>query len=240
MSDCTTAIRRPLGALGCTDPECPVHGAPADRAPRESEEGRVRRASGRVQLPVKDTPDSDSPGAPADREQALRDLANLASWAAEGGGVYVADPIAARVRAFIESRPGTEPQAWKAWRIAEKRRRELEAECEALRAKLEARTQDVADTEKRWGETLAECEELCAENADLRRQRDELTDEASAGVAEADEWRAKVEQLTEALDRIKQNAEAWHGPEPTDPQQGHHRALAVIAEWARDALGASA
>ena len=45
-----------------------------------------------------------------------------------------------------------------------------------------------------------------------------------------------VPALVEALRHIKQNAEAWHGPEPTEPQQGHHRALAVIATWCDDAL----
>jgi hypothetical protein len=36
------------------------------------------------------------------------------------------------------------------------------------------------------------------------------------------------------LTKIKANAEDWHGPEP---DMGHVRALAVIAQWCNEALG---
>jgi hypothetical protein len=44
----------------------------------------------------------------------------------------------------------------------------------------------------------------------------------------------RLEQDETALQRIEENALAWHGP-PQD--RGQDRALAVIATWAREALG---
>jgi murein tripeptide amidase MpaA len=45
---------------------------------------------------------------------------------------------------------------------------------------------------------------------------------------------AEIQRLRDALERIAENAEAWHGPhEPGNRFQG---ALSVVGEWSREAL----
>lgn len=48
---------------------------------------------------------------------------------------------------------------------------------------------------------------------------------------------AERDALADALHRVQKNATAWHGNEGLGT--GHARALAVIAEWAMDALADS-
>lgn len=48
-----------------------------------------------------------------------------------------------------------------------------------------------------------------------------------------DAERETVVQLRQALERVRENARAWHGPQP---DMGHVRALAVIATWCDAAL----
>lgn len=83
-----------------------------------------------------------------------------------------------------------------------------EAALEAAKAEL---NEAIAAHQQRWG------------------QLDQAKGDVKRLVAERD-------RLAEALRAIKQNAEAWHGPPPIDPQQGHARALAVIAKTADNAL----
>jgi hypothetical protein len=52
---------------------------------------------------------------------------------------------------------------------------------------------------------------------------------------ELDALARHVEALTKTLREVRDNARSWHGPEP---DMGHVRALAVIAEWCDEALAA--
>lgn len=56
---------------------------------------------------------------------------------------------------------------------------------------------------------------------------------AAEGLAALDRLAARVQTLEQALGRIQLNAVSWHGP---PPDLGHVRALAVIAQWAEEAI----
>ncbi len=62
---------------------------------------------------------------------------------------------------------------------------------------------------------------------------DDLTKLGEAALAALLAELDAVPALVEALRKINENAEAWHGP-PAD--RGQDRALAVIAEWCRETL----
>ncbi len=54
---------------------------------------------------------------------------------------------------------------------------------------------------------------------------------------------AENQQLREALERIKRNAESWHGTDPDGIDHAHHgqqKALNVIAGWCSEALAGDA
>jgi hypothetical protein len=57
---------------------------------------------------------------------------------------------------------------------------------------------------------------------------------AQAAIPALDALLAENQRLRDALERIAENAEAWHGPyHPGDRFQG---ALSVVGDWAREAL----
>ncbi len=49
---------------------------------------------------------------------------------------------------------------------------------------------------------------------------------------------AERDRYEQVLKRVRDNAHAWHGPEPVD--SGHVQALAVIADWCDVALAGEA
>lgn len=61
---------------------------------------------------------------------------------------------------------------------------------------------------------------------------------AEIAIARAKSAEAECQRLRDGLRRIAENAEAWHGPEDSQPD-AKHRALTVIATWARSLLSAS-
>jgi hypothetical protein len=51
--------------------------------------------------------------------------------------------------------------------------------------------------------------------------------------------RAENQRLRDALERVKRNAESWHGTDPDGIDHAHHgqqKALNVIAGWCDEAL----
>lgn len=54
---------------------------------------------------------------------------------------------------------------------------------------------------------------------------------------ELDSLRARLGETEDALRRIAENAESWHGVRPEN--SGHVRALDVIAQWARAVIDGS-
>ena len=106
---------------------------------------------------------------------------------------------------------------------------DADGQLDRLLARLEAVTQERDERMKRES-GLALIEDAKRWERAYMKARDELA------VSEA-----RLQAAEEALRKIADNAEAWHGPTPIGPgHYGHPAALGVIAKTARAALAAAA
>ncbi len=91
-------------------------------------------------------------------------------------------------------------------------------------------------------DALAALDALLAENQQLQRELDATHDAALVGHyndAQAAADKDENQRLREALERVKRNAESWHGADPDGIDNAHHgqqKALNVIAGWCSEAL----
>ncbi len=74
-------------------------------------------------------------------------------------------------------------------------------------------------------------------------ERDSCACPACELLLENSDLLAENQRLRDALERVKRNAESWHGTDPDRIDLAHHgqqKALNVIAGWCREALAGDA